>query len=132
MEPKPRRRLDPTAGDPWGDPTSAQPGPVGSAVVTLVGVDLARSLAPPSRRRADRRNVIQDGCEHGGVAGVGGGRRRRQRQPTAVADQVELGSRLAAIDTAGRAADVLERYAVRAGQLSKLDARLLRRLLTSY
>jgi hypothetical protein len=98
MAPKPRRRLDPTPSDPRGDPTPPQPGPVGSAVVPLVGVDLARSLAPLSRRRPDRRNVIQDGCEHDGVAGVGGGHRRRQRQPTAVADQVELGPRLATID----------------------------------
>jgi hypothetical protein len=48
---------------------SPRPGPVGSAVVPLGGVDLARSFAPPWRRRAARRNVIEDGCEHGGVGG---------------------------------------------------------------
>jgi hypothetical protein len=66
---KPRRRFDSASGDPRSDPTSPRPGPVGSAVVPLGGVDLARSFAPPWRRHAGRRNVIEDGCEHGGVGG---------------------------------------------------------------
>jgi hypothetical protein len=98
MAPKPGRRLDPAPGDPRADPTPPEPGSVGRAVIRLVSVDLVGSPAPPPRRRADRRNVLQDGREHGGVGHVGGGDHRSQRQPTTVADQVELGPRLATID----------------------------------
>jgi hypothetical protein len=56
------------------------------------------SGAPTARRRTDRRNVIQDRLEHDGVGHVGGGHDRGQRQPTTVADQVELAPGLATID----------------------------------
>jgi hypothetical protein len=97
-----------------GDPTAPTPRfPVGRSAAqshdvadrrgwphfrSLVGVDLGRSSAPPPRRRTDRRHIVQDGCEHGGVSGVGRGDRRGQWQPVAVADQVQLASRLATID----------------------------------
>jgi hypothetical protein len=84
--------------DPRPHPTSAQIGPVGSAVIAFVGVDLGRSSAPPPNSRADRRNVLHDRLEHGGVARVGGGDGRGQRQPAAVADQVKLAPGLATID----------------------------------
>jgi hypothetical protein len=51
-----------------------------------------------ARRRTDRRDVIEDRLEHGGVVDVGGGDGRGQRQPTTVADQVELAPGLATID----------------------------------
>jgi hypothetical protein len=75
-----------------------KPSTVGRAVIPLVSVDLVGSLAPPPRWRADRRNILQGGREHGGVGHVGGGDHRGQRQPTAIADQVKLGPRLATID----------------------------------
>jgi len=61
-------------------------------------MDLAGPAPPLPGRRADRRHVVKDRLKHGGVAGVGGGHRSGQRQPTAVADQVKLASRLATID----------------------------------
>jgi hypothetical protein len=57
-----------------------------------------RSSAPLPRWRADRRDVIHDRLEHGGVVDVGGSDHGGQRKPTAVADQVDLASRLATID----------------------------------
>ena len=98
VAPQPCRGLDPTPSDPRGDPTLPQVGPVGSAVVPLVSVDLAGSGTAPSRRGADRWHVVHDRLEHGGVVDVGGRHHRGKRHPTAVADQVELGSRLATID----------------------------------
>jgi hypothetical protein len=98
MPTQPGRRLDPTPGDPRPDPTALQVGPVRRTVVALVSVDRARPGAPPPSRRTDRRNVIQDRLERAGVVDVGGGHRGGQRQPATVADQVELASRLAAVD----------------------------------
>jgi hypothetical protein len=95
---QPGRRLDPTPRDPRSDPTTPQPGTVGLAVIALVRMDLGGSDAPPPRRPADWRDVIQDGLKHRGVVDVGGGDRGGQRQPAAVADQVELAPRLATID----------------------------------
>src|SRR6266545_2991291 len=77
---------EPTPGDPRGDPTAPQVGPVRRTVVALVSVDRARPGASPPGRRTDRRNVIQDRLERAGVAGVGGGHRGGQRQPAAAAD----------------------------------------------
>jgi hypothetical protein len=88
----------PTPGDPRPGPTPARVRAVGRAVRGLVSVDRAGSSAPLPRRRADRRNVLHDRLEHGGVIDVGGSDHGGQRQPTAVADQMELGSRLATID----------------------------------
>jgi hypothetical protein len=98
VPPKPGRGLHPTAGDPRPDPTPAQVRTVGRAVVGLVGVDLARSSAPLSRWRANRRDIVEDRVEHGGVVDVGGGHHRSQRQPATIAHQVKLASRLATID----------------------------------
>ena len=98
MPTQPGRRLDPTPGDPCGDPTPAQIGSVGSAVIAFVGVDRAWPGAPMARRRTDRWNVIQDRLERGGVVDVGGGHRGGQGQPAAVADELELGPGLAPID----------------------------------
>jgi hypothetical protein len=95
---KPRRRLHPAPGDSRSDPTTPQVRTVRAAVVCLVGVDLARPGAPTARRRTDRRDVVEDRLEHDGVVDVGGGDGRGQRQPTTVADQVELAPGLATID----------------------------------
>ena len=80
------------------DTPSARVGPVGSGVLAFVGVDLGGPAAPPPSWRTDRRDVLHDHLEHGGVVDVGGGHHRGQRQPAIVADQVELASRLATID----------------------------------
>jgi UTRA domain len=52
--------------------------------------------APP-RRRADRRDVLQQCREHGGIGEVGGGDDCK-RQPIALVDQVQLASGFATID----------------------------------
>ncbi len=98
MAPQPRRRLDPAPRDPRADPTSAKPSTVGRAVVPLVGVDAGWPDPSPPRWRADRRNVANDRRQHRGVSHVGGGDHHSQRQPTAVADQMQFAPRLAAID----------------------------------
>ena len=98
VAPKPGRRLHPTTSDPRPDPTPAQVGPVGSAVIALVGMDPGGSGTPPSSRGTDRRDVLHDRLERGGVGDVGGGHHRGQRQPATVAGQVELGPGLATID----------------------------------
>jgi hypothetical protein len=85
-------------GDPRRDPTTPQISPVGRAVVPLIAVELAGPAAPPPRRRQHRRDIVQEGLEHGGVAHVGSGDHRGQRQPATVAEQMELGPRLATID----------------------------------
>jgi hypothetical protein len=48
---QPGRRLDLPPGDPRPDPTPAQPGTVGCAVIARVGVDLAGPGAPPGGLR---------------------------------------------------------------------------------
>jgi hypothetical protein len=53
------------------------------------GMDLAGPAPPLPCRIANRRHVVQDRLEHGGGAGVGGGHRSGQRQPTPVADQAK-------------------------------------------
>jgi hypothetical protein len=98
MAAQPRRGLDATPGDPRGDPSPSQVAPVGAAVVALVRVDRAGPGAAPSRGRADRRQVVHNRLEHGGVVDVGGGHHRGKRQPGTVADQVELGPGLAPVD----------------------------------
>jgi hypothetical protein len=70
-------------------------------VIGFVGMDLAGPPAPPLGRHQDRRDVVQHGLEHGGVVGVGSADKQRQRQPAAVAGQVQLGPSLAAIDRIG-------------------------------
>src|SRR5512132_1420893 len=71
---------------------------VGAAVISLVCVKLDGPGAPPPRRGPHRRHVLQDRLEHGGVVDVGGGDRGGQREPSCVADQVELAPRPATID----------------------------------
>jgi hypothetical protein len=61
-------------------------------------MNLGRSGAPPPRRCAHRRDVVDHGRQHGHVRDVGGGNRGSQWQPVAVADQVEFAPRLATID----------------------------------
>jgi hypothetical protein len=61
-------------------------------------MDLGRSAAPATRRAPHRRDIVEQRLEHRGVVDVGGGDHGGQRQPTTVADQVQLGSRLATID----------------------------------
>jgi hypothetical protein len=68
--PKPGRRLDLPPSDPRLDPRLPQVGTVGSAVIALIGVNLGGSGAAPPRRRADRRDVGQQRCEHGGIGEV--------------------------------------------------------------
>jgi hypothetical protein len=98
VTPQPRRRLDPTPRDPRGDPATTQVAAVVLAVVALVGMDPGWSDPPPPRWRADRRNVTNDRRQHGRVSQVGGGDHCRQRQPTTVANEMELAPRLATID----------------------------------
>jgi hypothetical protein len=98
MPPQPRRRLHPTPGDPRPRPMTPQPGAVGGAVVGLVSMDRLWTGAPLPRWRADRWDVVEDRCQHGGVIDVGGGDHRGQWQPATLADQVKLGPGLAAID----------------------------------
>jgi len=98
MAPQPGRRLKLPPGDPRLDPTPAQPGPVGPAVIALICMDRTGAGAPPPRRCPDRWDVLHDGLEHGGVVNVGRGHHGGQGQPAAVTDQLQLGSRLATID----------------------------------
>jgi hypothetical protein len=98
LPPLPPRRLHPTPGNPRGDPTPPQPGAVGGAVVALVGVDRPWSGAPPARRCADWWDVVDHRLQHGHVGDVGGGDCRGKGQPLSVADQVQFGPGLAAID----------------------------------
>src|SRR6266542_3513395 len=93
-----RSKLDPTPGDPRGDPATTQVAAVVLAVVALVGIELARPGAPPARWRADRGNVIHQRGEHRHIRDACGGDRRDKRQPPCVVDQVDLGAWLAAID----------------------------------
>jgi hypothetical protein len=79
-------------------PRRRKPDTVGMAVIPLVGMDFGGSSAPPPRWRAHRRDGVDNGLQHGHVNDVGGGHRGGQRQPVAVADQVELAPRLATID----------------------------------
>ena len=81
MASKPGRGLDLPPSDPRLDPTPAQPGPAGPAVVALVSMRLGRSGPPPPSRRADRRNVGHDGLERGGVVDVGRGHHRVRGSP---------------------------------------------------
>jgi hypothetical protein len=98
MAPQPGRGLDAASSDPRCDPAPAQVGAVGLAVEALVGVELARPGAPPTRRRADRRDIVDDRLQHGHVRDVGGGDHRGQRLPGRVAGKVDLGPGLATID----------------------------------
>ena len=98
VAPKPGRRLDLPPSDPRLDPTPPQIRPVGSAVIALIGGELAGPGTPLACGSPDRRDVVHDGLEHGGVVDVGRGHHRRQGQPAAVADQLQLGPRLATID----------------------------------
>jgi hypothetical protein len=98
LRPQPRRPLHPTPSDPRGDPTPSQPGAVGGAVVALVGVDRPWSGAPPARRCADWWAVVDHRLQHGHVGDACGGDCRGKGQPLSVADQVQFGPGLAAID----------------------------------
>jgi hypothetical protein len=98
VAPQPSRRLDPTPSNPGSNSTPSQVAPVGMAVVALVSVDRSRPGATPTRRGADRRQIVYDRLEHGRVGDDSGSDRGGKRQPTAVADQVQLAPRLATID----------------------------------
>src|SRR4029453_4452253 len=96
--PEPHSGVDPTPGHPWPDPAAAEIGAIGRAVVRLVAVDLVGSPTPPTGWGRHGRDIIQERLEHDGVARVGGGDHRRQRQAARVAAKVELAPRLATID----------------------------------
>jgi hypothetical protein len=98
LPPQPRRRLHPTASDPRPDPTPPQPGPVGGAVIALIRVDRPWPGASPARRCADGWKVVDHRLQHGHIGDACGGDRRGKGQPLSVADQVQLGPGLAAID----------------------------------
>jgi hypothetical protein len=95
---QPLRRLDPAARDPGIDPTPSQIGAAVPGVIPLVRVDCAGPAAPPTAGVAHRRHVVHQRLEHGAVVDDGRRHRDRQRQATAVADQVEFGAGLATID----------------------------------
>jgi hypothetical protein len=101
----------PTASQPFGGRMSSshpstpparhsteQPTEHSQQVGCLIGMNLPGSAASPPRRRQHRWDVAQHGLEYGGVGHVGGGDGRGQRQPAAVADQVDLRPGLATID----------------------------------
>jgi len=98
MPPQPGRRLNPTPSDPHGDPTTPQAGTVAGAVVALVRIQLAGPVAPPARRRAHRRDVVDHRLQHGHVRDVDSGHRCGKRQPVPLTDELDLGPWLAAID----------------------------------
>jgi hypothetical protein len=85
VAPKPGRRLDLPPSDPRLDATPPWVGPVGSAVIALIGGELAGPGTPLACGRQDRRHLVHDGLEHGGVVDVGRGHHRRQGQPWGVA-----------------------------------------------
>jgi hypothetical protein len=95
---QPLRRLDPSPSDPGFDPAPAQIGAAMPGVVPLVGVDRPRPAAPATRRHAHRWDIVDQLLEDQAVVDVGGRQRDGKGEALAVADQVELGSWLAAVD----------------------------------
>jgi len=76
------------------------PHPVTQRLVAhgLVGMDLGWPAPPTPGGHADRREVVQHGLEHGRVVCIGRAQDGRQRQPAALAGQMQLGPGLAPID----------------------------------
>jgi hypothetical protein len=98
VPPKPCRRLHPPPRDRRPDPASPQVLAAMGRVIALVGVVRAGAAAPPARRAQHRRDVVQHCLQHGAVVDIGGGHHDREGQAAPIADQVQLRSRLAAID----------------------------------
>jgi hypothetical protein len=67
-------------------------------VVGLVGVDLGGTAAPAAGRGPHLGDVVQQRRGHQAVVGVGRGHQQRQRQPTTLNGQVQLGSGLGPVD----------------------------------
>jgi hypothetical protein len=108
--------LDPAPSDPGRDSTLAQRPPTARVVVALVAMELGGPLAGPTGPSAwalDRRDRVHQLLQQHGVVGVGRRQPDRQRDATAVHQQVVLGPGLAAV------------CRVRAGQLAPRLARTL-------
>ena len=85
------------AGDPWGDVAASEGVSSGTAVVGLVGVQLGRSPAWASARALDRGDGVDRIEQDGPLVDVRGGLEADQRDAPAVAHQVVLRPRLAAV-----------------------------------
>jgi len=93
--------LDALAGDAAEDAPASEGGAASSAVVRLVGVELAGSDARATGARPlDRLDALQQVLEDGAVADVGGGEVDGQRDAVAVNQEVALRARLAPIGRA--------------------------------
>jgi len=93
--------LQPTPGDPWGDPAPAQQLPAARVVIALVAMQLGwappRPTGPPPWAD-DRRDGVHHRLQQQRIVGVGGRQSDRQRDPGGVDQQVVLGSWLAPVD----------------------------------
>jgi len=90
--------LDALAGDPHLDATPADLGPQGSDVIRLIRVEFLRSLAWPAALAPHRDDRLQQRQEELGVGDVRTGDQDGERDPVAVAEDVELRARLAPAD----------------------------------
>jgi hypothetical protein len=98
---QPLAGLHPTACNPRADSSPAERPPARPEVVPLIGMQLGRSLARPTRLASwpdDRRNRVRQLLQQQRVVGVGRRQPARQWQAGGVDQQVVLGAGLAAVD----------------------------------
>lgn len=89
------------AGDARRDPPGAQRSAVTFAVVGPVTVEVTRPLTGPASGAADLRDSVNQRDQLGAVVAVASGQRYGQGNPTAVGDQVVLGTGASPIDGRG-------------------------------
>ena len=89
--------VEAAAGNPGGDTSASQRPAAAVRVEGLVGVELGGTTPGSAARLADRRDGVDHLFQDGALVHVGRGLQRRQRDPLALAGEVMLGARLAAV-----------------------------------
>jgi hypothetical protein len=98
---QPLARIDPFAGDADADVALRQRAAAAGDVVRLVGVQLARSLAPSPVGLLDGRDGVEQRLQDDAVVAVRSGQEAGQRDPAALAHNVALRARFAAVRRVG-------------------------------
>lgn len=94
-------RLDAIAGYAWSDATAAQPGPMGTRSICLVGVQFGRTFAWPARQPGYGWDSFEQRDQHPGIMYLSPRYARHQRQSALVDEQMVLASELAAVGGIG-------------------------------